>query len=83
MGLDITAYSKLERIDDAEVEQALREDPNEFIDGGAIHVDLARAFPDHIEGIAIGWYRETSESKHVAFSAGSYGGYEAWRDRLS
>lgn len=75
MGLDVTAYRKLTPAPDGVDEH-----------GGATdgHVRLSdimeEHFPGRMEGIAPGVYSTADE---FDFRAGSYGGYNEWRDELA
>ena len=68
MGLDITAYSDITLVDEAE-------DGEE----GVAFLYANRDFPNHNEGIE-GYYRYGSE---YDFRAGSYSGYNEWRRQLA
>jgi len=69
MGLDITAASKLELIPDAPV------------DLDAFHVGSnPDEFADRADGLKPGLYRSHAE---LNFRAGSYSGYNAWREQLA
>jgi hypothetical protein len=82
MGLDITAFGELSPAPDAELD----EDgcPLEFDRFVLLEHDLIRSteenFPGRTAGTKPGVYsfRQSSE-----FRAGSYGGYNEWRDRLA
>lgn len=84
MGLDITAYSKLEQVDDA----VFDEDADETIDrvtGEKIDAFLPCVnpdFPTRADNLVDrGAYRVTGNP--LSFRAGSYGGYNLWRDELA
>src|SRR2546429_5108682 len=69
MGLDITAASKLELI------------PNAPADLDAFHVGVNdEEFTDRADGLASGLYRTGVE---LSFRAGSYSGYNVWREQLA
>ena len=72
MGLDITAYSKIRRV----------ECGNRDGDCWPTHANLypSADFPDHADGLTEGCYEHDSE---YSFRAGSYSGYSAWRDTLA
>jgi hypothetical protein len=84
MGLDITAYSKLSKIDavfnaDGEpIDPATREP----IEGNYFHAYVNTDFgPERYEGVedrAVYRYEDS-----FAFRAGSYGGYNEWREALA
>lgn len=72
MGLDISYYSKIERIGDADGE-------TEYADGNApIYVNPD--FPAQADGLTGGAYTCVDSG---GFRAGSYGGYNAWRRWLA
>jgi hypothetical protein len=51
----------------------------------AVHVFPDEDFPQHADGLAPGWYEAPSwqdREAHPTFRAGSYGGYNAWRNNL-
>lgn len=69
MGLDITAASKIELIPDAPV------------DLDAFHIGAnPDEFADRADGLKPGLYRSHAE---LNFRAGSYSGYNAWREQLA
>jgi hypothetical protein len=70
MGLDISAYSNLKREDD----QSKNRDDYE------IRIWINPNFPGRCDDVAEGYY--TSE-EDLRFGAGSYSGYNAWRDQLA
>jgi hypothetical protein len=83
MGLDITAYSRLSRIDavfDADGEPI---DPKtrEPLEGDYTQITVNSDFPGR-EGSLVhrGCY---TYADHFGFRAGSYGGYTGWRERLA
>ena len=73
MGLDITAWRGLTRIDPTN-----RRDETMPAPCGEIVIN--RDFPDHAEGIEQGWY---TAREAFSFRAGSYGGYNDWREWLA
>ena len=78
MGLDITAYSKLKPCGSHESE------PDECWNQG--HIDIYAGGPNMVErldGHKEGCYRAAEGSRELSFRAGSYSGYNAWRDELS
>lgn len=81
MGLDITAYRKLKRVKSPEMEG---EEPVNWQAECHIResdIDLTESnFPGRTDGLAPGVY--TFEDK-VDVYAGSYGGYNQWRDQLA
>jgi hypothetical protein len=72
MGLDITAYSNL---------KFLRGKEGDHYDG-YIHVYQDSSFPDHCE-LEEGYYDETSKTRTHTFRAGSYSGYNEFRNILA
>jgi hypothetical protein len=84
MGLDITAVSKLRKI---EIPEGLVQYTDEYydweekngIDVWTIHD--SQHFDYHLEGIEPGFY--VSNTKAFGFRAGSYGGYGQWRNLLA
>lgn len=83
MGLDITAYSRVTRVDDTtdveDYEQRFywdREDSERFD-----FVHPQQDYQDRMVPITPGVYRIDGERMHVR--AGSYSGYNAWREWLS
>jgi hypothetical protein len=77
MGLDIVAYSNVEKIDNpVENEYGYIED--------AVKAYVLGDFDRSLRGLEDGaWYRSTDESDEVSFRAGSYSGYNLWRDSLA
>jgi hypothetical protein len=77
MGLDITAYRKLKEVrprPDTNDESGYTE--------GLISLFDNPDFPGRIKGVKAGtWYRPSG--KAFGFRAGSYSGYNAWRDWLA
>ena len=69
MGLDVSAFSKVENVDD-ETE----------IDGTFVRLYLNRSFLERADGLVEGLY---SYDKKVEFRAGSYSAYNAFRDLLA
>lgn len=72
MGLDITAYGKIERI---EPQPEYEDTPD----------DVARLcanpdFPGRADDVKDGYY---TYGERIRFAAGSYGGYNAWREQLA
>lgn len=69
MGLDISAYSKIQKVDD--------------IDEASIYI--RRGIPESDQGhdIEEGEYTETEDSESHRFRAGSYSGYGVFRNILS
>lgn len=87
MGLDITAYSMLKRLPEKEQER-IRAIENCEIEGEynwtEIHNLWQGAFGAEAgDGLKPGYYAETFESRKHTFRAGSYSGYNHWRDFLS
>lgn len=93
MGLDITAYSKLERLPDG-----YEPTEGEEYDGSVVRAFAYSGFPHSFRGIpALGtkalsgglefiegpWYRFTAETETLGFGAGRYVSYSQWRDALA
>jgi len=87
MGLDIRAFSKLVKIDDiADIEEWEEKYWMNDNDGTALVSDTMMDYTDKIwpgrtEGLAPSVYRVDGEKFH--FRAGSYGGYNRWREWLA
>lgn len=82
MGLDITAYSKLEKLDcvfdaDGEPINPVTREPVE----GYFQAHISRDFPKQGDGLTD--RAVYSYEKSEGFRAGSYSGYNAWRERLA
>jgi hypothetical protein len=80
VGLDITAYETVERIGD----EFDPEKEDEYYDAGKEYFSLYLAhesFADHADDITPGAF--TSNDEAMGFRAGSYGGYNHWREWLS
>ena len=71
MGLDITAGKNAKFV---------RAYQNDDLSLGYHHVYATKDFPDQADGLQEGWY--SVEDEH-SFRAGSYGGYNQWREELS
>ena len=71
MGLDITAFSKARFVHN---DEACEEDHHHSIWS-------MPEFIDRLDGKEIGYY--VSDGKEMAFAAGSYSGYNEWRELLS
>jgi hypothetical protein len=74
MGLDITAYRKLETAPDADPDNYDYETVCRIYDG------METNFPGRITGVKPGLYHFANQ---FGFRAGSYGGYNVWRDQLA
>lgn len=72
MGLDITAYRNIKRIGDY--------NPDYDWENGEFTLYPNNDFPGREDGIARGTYTATDS---MDFRAGSYGGYNAWREQLA
>jgi hypothetical protein len=72
MGLDISYYSKIKRIGDADGE-------TEYADGHT-HIYVNPDFPAQADGLADGAYTYADGD---GFRAGGYGGYNSWRQWLA
>jgi hypothetical protein len=98
MGLDITAYSRLNHIGRHAIDPALNEGesgPHCYYEN---HVDAFAydSFPESYRGLPVigtsthggtgfmvsGCFEETPETEVHGFRAGSYGGYNQWRENL-
>lgn len=77
MGLDITAYSELEEVDQA---NAFDED-GDLIDEKYVAFYTNSDFPGHECQIKDGIAYKSKDS--MGFRAGSYSGYSAWREKLA
>lgn len=77
MGLDITSYSRLRF-----VRHRSESDPGEYMDRYVYLYDNPD-FPEHLDEYQSGFYEQLPGSERMEFCAGSYGGYNMWRDILS
>lgn len=82
MGLDITAYSKLTKIDavydaDGEPIDPLTREPLDY----SLKAYANSDFPGRDEGLEDQAIYSAEDSRH--FRAGSYGSYNAWREELA
>jgi hypothetical protein len=77
MGLDITAYRRLTPAPDAELDSDGC--PQEW--DRYVRLRENSDFPAHAEGVAQGVVQGFADS--FGFRAGSYSGYDQWRDRLA
>lgn len=76
MGLDIVAHSKIEPVTD------LPEDEDDRYEAGFIRAYVLTGFDQSLRGLEDGqWYRSTGDTLH--FCAGSYSGYNHFREALS
>lgn len=73
MGLDITAYSKMHRVEGctADVDECYH-----------TRAWVNTEFPYQADGVETGCYRRLDGSVEIRFRAGSYSGYNSWRDDL-
>lgn len=69
MGLDISAYSKITK--------------TENLDEATIFVHRGEYHNDQAKDLEHGYYIEDKESEEISFRAGSYSGYNVFRNRLS
>lgn len=78
MGLDITAYRQIKLAPDAEIDSA-----GDVVDyDNFMHVYVNPDYPERAADLVDrGIY--TSGTDSVGFRAGSYGGYNAWREELA
>lgn len=98
MGLDITAYSRLKHVGMHEKDPELNEGEPGGVDDwcyydGHVQAFAYDCFPQSYRGIPVigkkgefvlgGCYETTPETETIAFQAGSYGGYSAWRSDLA
>jgi len=83
MGLDISAYSQLERVEvpDFDTDSELHQWENRMWDSGGLQIRSNYMFSEHMEGIDDGWYLPSGE--YYGFRAGSYSGYNEWRELLT
>jgi len=96
MGLDITAYSKLRRIGEHDLDPECNQgEPGPWCYYKGHIQASAYDFPQSFRGIPLltsprpdafalwgGCYETTPETRMHAFRAGSYGGYNQWRANL-
>jgi hypothetical protein len=83
MGLDITAYNRIEKIDCVYDEDGGPIDPvtRAVIEGDVFQAYLNDNFPGRAdEMVDKGCY---TYEKSIGLRAGSYGGYNSWRDQLA
>lgn len=84
MGLDISAYSKTRKALDGEVETDEDGDPKDWNSWRRISEGLVEMSNEHGQGQAAdvepGFY---SFGEGFGFRAGSYSGYNSWRDELA
>ena len=76
MGLDISASRSAKLV---------RDNADKDYDGyddGLQHVYVNPAFPAQADGMVSGWYKMDPEDE-VDFRAGSYSGYNLWREQLA
>jgi hypothetical protein len=98
MGLDITAYSHLKHVGRHEKDPTLNEGEPGGLDDWCYyenHVDAYAydTFPASYRGLPILWtakglvhsgcYETTEQTETHGFRAGSYGGYNRWRESLA
>ena len=76
MGLDVQSYSRCRF-----VAPQVGDDYEEHDEEEHVLVYVLDAFLDRLDGQPQGWYAAEGES--VDFHAGSYGGYNQWREQLS
>lgn len=79
MGLDITAYSNIKRLEGIQFDED--GEPVNF-DGDYTRLYVNRDFPGRADEVEDGKCYST-EGEHHAFRAGSYGGYNFWREELA
>jgi|SRR6185503_6936916 len=77
MGLDITAYSHLAYVVPYEPDVPAEED----YETTCVHIYQDGAI-NRLDGAREGWYRPTAATTGHAFRAGSYSGYNEWREAL-
>lgn len=88
MGLDISVHGKLEPVSDKDRKKldAWRNDGNwdgpecgdDLIDR-TIHLNPKQSWPERLAGLEPGWYKANRQG---SFRAGSYSGYNHWREQL-
>ncbi|HCK83144.1 MAG TPA: hypothetical protein DHW63_01055 [Hyphomonadaceae bacterium] len=78
MGLDVSAWARLVRIEGEPDDEMIGE-------GEVVRVHASSEFPGRTIGLKDGWYRgETLQfGDFWSFRAGSYSGYNTWRDQLA
>lgn len=85
MGLDITAYSKLEMVDvvydaDGDPIDPVTREPLGYPDTDLARVYVNPDFPERADGLARGYYLY---GETLGFRAGSYSYYSRWREELA
>lgn len=80
MGLDIIAYSSLSNPIDVNYDE-LSEDEQDDIHDNYISLYFNPDFPDHAKDITSEFFKDGI--KEVSFQAGSYSGYNIWRNWLA
>lgn len=82
MGLDITAYRRLVKVENPKMEDGEPVDwENEWLAHEGVVAMTEEDWPGRSEGIEAGAVYRAGET--MAFRAGSYSGYSAWRDSLA
>lgn len=80
MGLDITAYSKMQQIRDPKDD----DEQDEYWDAGHVRAFWYGGMDHSGRGLLPdAWYAETDETQAHGFRAGSYSGYNHWRAGLA
>lgn len=75
MGLDITAYSKLTEVDERDAcDIVIAKELLDFTEAN---------FPGRTAGLTVGRYVVDDGGESFGFRAGSYGGYNQWRNDLA
>lgn len=84
MGLDIRACSNLELISSFERTSDNKiKWQDDLLDSDTVESIYEAGFPKRLDGAEEGWYRHTGETEIHSFRAGSYSGYNRWRERLA
>lgn len=78
MGLDISAYRQAKKLDAAQLDE--NGEPVDYVRIAYGRVFDNTDFPGRNDGLENGYY---SAAEGMVFRAGSYGGYNRWRDELA
>lgn len=79
MGLDITAYSELQKAKDVPLDED--DNPVEWMKYFRNHRICLKEYPQHAAGLEPD--ATYSFAKQISFKAGSYSGYNDWRNELA
>lgn len=80
MGLDVTAYNNLEYVEPLDWD---RYEDLYDLDKDVTYLQVNPHFPDSSVGVVEGIYRVTEASERFGWHAGSYSGYNRFRERLA